>query len=849
MPVEFIGMIGTKDQSETRLTAGPVIDRDYVRRFARAHEDAGFDRVLIGYASSQPDGAQVAAYAAAHTERLGFLVAHRPGFVAPTLAARTFATLDQFTQGRIAVHIITGGSDAEQRRDGDYLSKDERYARTDEYLDIVQAGLDVRGAVQLRRQALPGRGLLLLASSHRSSRGSGCTSAARRRRPTGSAASTPTPSPCGASRSPRPSSRSTRSTRPPGTRAATDAPGISVSFRPILGPTEELAWERAHRILEATKENVAAFRAQWGAKTWGLGGSKPENVGSQRLLAAAAKGELHDRALWTPLAAATGAGGNSTALVGTPETVAQALLDYVDIGVTTLADPRLRPVRRRDRLRPLPAAAGPRGGRQARRRQGSSRMSSNKRQLKLGAVTCGTGGPGAHYQWLDPEIPVDASVNINWYIEQARLAEQAKFDLIFIVDSQFITADSPPHYLNRLEPLTLLSALAVTTRHLGLVATMTTSYNDPFNLARRLASLELISGGRSGWNVVTSGDAGAAANFSREEHFDYDTRYARGLEFVRVAQGLWDSYEEDAFPRDRASRTFLDPTRQHALNHTGRALPGGGPAQRVPVAAGPAGHLPGRRLRTGPGPGRHDRRGHLHPRGVDRAGPGVLHRHQDPRRSPRAATLTTSSSCPASASTSATPIKRPARSSARSSCPTRTSTRRWRSSAGRSPGTTSASTTWTPRSRRRRSSTPSAGSARTPSTSRSSPGTTTSRSARPCSSSPPQADPVRRITADGRGPDPALVRGPRPRRPQRPHRPPRPVAPLPQGGRPDPPGPRHRPHRVRIHHTARQPRPPHPREPLHQFPNRDDFDKDLKFSHPERSRHPPRRTPFLARIS
>jgi FMN-dependent oxidoreductase (nitrilotriacetate monooxygenase family) len=193
----------------------------------------------------------------------------------------------------------------------------------------------------------------------------------------------------------------------------------------------------------------------------------------------------------------------------------------------------------------------------------------NHRQLKLGAVTMGVGGPGHHYQWLDPEIPGDASVNIDWYIEQARLAEAAKFDLIFIVDSQFITADSPPHYLNRLEPMTLLAALAVSTRHLGLVATMTTSYNDPFNLARRLASLELISGGRSGWNVVTSGDAGAAGNFSRDEHYDYDTRYARGLEFVQVAQGLWDSYEQDAFPRDRRTRKFLDPDKQHALNHKG----------------------------------------------------------------------------------------------------------------------------------------------------------------------------------------------------------------------------------------------------------------------------------------
>ena len=204
-------------------------------------------------------------------------------------------------------------------------------------------------------------------------------------------------------------------------------------------------------------------------------------------------------------------------------------------------------------------------------------MTADRRQLKLGAVTMGAGGPGQHYLWLDEDIPGDASVNVNWYIEQARLAEAAKFDLIFIVDSQFITPDSPPHYLNRLEPMTLLSALAVSTTHLGLVATMTTSYNDPFNLARRLASLELISGGRSGWNVVTSGDAGAAANFSREEHFDYDTRYGRGLEFVRVAQGLWDSYEEDAFPRDRSTRTFLDPAKQHALNHKGEHFQVAGP--------------------------------------------------------------------------------------------------------------------------------------------------------------------------------------------------------------------------------------------------------------------------------
>ena len=335
MPVEFIGMIGTKDQSEIRNPVGPVIDRDYVRRFSRAHEDAGFDRVLIGYASTQPDGTQVAAYAAAHTERLGFLVAHRPGFVAPTLAARTFATLDQFAQGRIAVHVITGGSDAEQRHDGDYLAKDERYARTDEYLDIVKLAWTSGQRFSYQGRYYQVEDFVSYVKSEQQPRiklyFGGSSEAAYR--VGGKHADT-----FALWGEPLAETKQQIDSVHAAARDAgrEDLPGISVSFRPILGPTEELAWERAHRILATTKENVEAFRAQWGTKTWPLGGDKPENVGSQRLLAAAAKGELHDRALWTPLAAATGAGGNSTALVGTPDTVAQALLDYVDIGVTTL---------------------------------------------------------------------------------------------------------------------------------------------------------------------------------------------------------------------------------------------------------------------------------------------------------------------------------------------------------------------------------------------------------------------------------------------------------------------------------------------------------------------------------
>jgi FMN-dependent oxidoreductase (nitrilotriacetate monooxygenase family) len=151
------------------------------------------------------------------------------------------------------------------------------------------------------------------------------------------------------------------------------------------------------------------------------------------------------------------------------------------------------------------------------------------------------------------------------------------FDALFIVDSQFINATYPAHYLNRLEPLTLLSAVATHTKHLGLVGTASSTYNSPFNLARRFGSLDHISGGRAGWNVVTSFDTGTSRNYGLEEHLDYTTRYGRALESVRIAQGLWDSYEDDAFPADVESGIFLDPAKLHALNHAGEHFRVDGP--------------------------------------------------------------------------------------------------------------------------------------------------------------------------------------------------------------------------------------------------------------------------------
>ena len=200
---------------------------------------------------------------------------------------------------------------------------------------------------------------------------------------------------------------------------------------------------------------------------------------------------------------------------------------------------------------------------------------ANARQLKLGAVLVGVGND--QFGWRDPEVPGDASVDIGWFIENARLAEASKFDFVFLVDSPFITPDTTPHFLNRLEPLTLLSALAVSTSKIGLIATLTSSYWEPYNVARLFASLDNISKGRAGWNVVTTGLEGAARNYGREEHFDHAVRYRRAHEFVEVVRGLWDSYEDDAFPRNKETGVFLDKPKQHALNHKGEFFSVAGP--------------------------------------------------------------------------------------------------------------------------------------------------------------------------------------------------------------------------------------------------------------------------------
>ncbi|CAN7407817.1 LLM class flavin-dependent oxidoreductase [Paenibacillus sp. LjRoot56] len=197
------------------------------------------------------------------------------------------------------------------------------------------------------------------------------------------------------------------------------------------------------------------------------------------------------------------------------------------------------------------------------------------KKIKLGAMIHGVGG--GWEDWKHPDAITDASTNFQFYKHQAQTAEAGKFDFAFIADSVHITEKSSPHYLNRFEPLTILSALATVTKRIGLVATVTVSYSEPFTVARQFASLDLISKGRAGWNVVTSWLSGSANNYSKEEHPPHEKRYRIAQEHVDVVKGLWDSWEDDAFTRNKETGQFFDPAKLHTLNHKGEFFSVQGP--------------------------------------------------------------------------------------------------------------------------------------------------------------------------------------------------------------------------------------------------------------------------------
>ncbi|MFE6164828.1 LLM class flavin-dependent oxidoreductase [Streptomyces sp. NPDC056486] len=332
MPVEFLGIAATNEGSEVTARSGASFDKDYTLRLARAHEDHGWDRVLFAYGSGSPDPSPAAAYIAARTDRLQILVAHRPNVSYPTFAAKTFATLDHISDGRLAVHFITGGNDHEQQREGDFHTKDERYARTREAIQIIKKAwtshepFDHEGE-HYRFNDFVSDTFPVQQPHPRVSFG-GSSPAAY------AAGGAEADIYCLWGEPLAQTAEQIESVKAAAKAAArTDVPKIQVAFRPIIAPTEELAWEKAHATLariKARKAGGAPLSRRHPLKN-------PENSGSQRLLAAAASGERHDRALWTPTATETGGAGNSTALVGTPETVAQALLDYYDLGVEILS--------------------------------------------------------------------------------------------------------------------------------------------------------------------------------------------------------------------------------------------------------------------------------------------------------------------------------------------------------------------------------------------------------------------------------------------------------------------------------------------------------------------------------
>lgn len=198
----------------------------------------------------------------------------------------------------------------------------------------------------------------------------------------------------------------------------------------------------------------------------------------------------------------------------------------------------------------------------------------SERPIPFGLMLQGAGG---HMNaWKHASGPADASVNLGHYIDTALKAEAAGVAFAFVADGLYINEKSIPHFLNRFEPLTILSALATCTTRIGLAGTVSTSYSDPFTVARQLASLDLISGGRAGWNVVTTPLEGSALNYSRS-HPEHSLRYEIADEYLEVTQGLWDSWDDDAFPRDRESGRFFDRSKLHTLNHKGRFFQVAGP--------------------------------------------------------------------------------------------------------------------------------------------------------------------------------------------------------------------------------------------------------------------------------
>jgi alkanesulfonate monooxygenase len=332
MSIEIFGHLTHRDESEAHLSGGASIDPDYIERQAREHEFAGFDGVLVGGGGDGPDSLQIAAHAVAHTRKLNYLVAYRPGLISPTLAARAYATLDQISGGRIRLHAITGRDSDGQKKYGDPLQKSNRYERTREFIQILKKSWTERGGFDFAGKHFEIEGFAASIFPHQ-----------QPRIPIYFAGNSDEAFSVGASEAdgyalyaqPLDLLKEDIARIHSEAKAAgrVDFPQIIVLVRIIIGATDELAWDRAEGLradaIDQTK-SITPKLTRWVPARDG----RDASAGDRKQVEANKRGERHDKALWTGLSGLTER-GKSTALVGSPETIVSALLDYVDAGVST----------------------------------------------------------------------------------------------------------------------------------------------------------------------------------------------------------------------------------------------------------------------------------------------------------------------------------------------------------------------------------------------------------------------------------------------------------------------------------------------------------------------------------
>ncbi|ROV88721.1 hypothetical protein VPNG_10230 [Cytospora leucostoma] len=334
MPTEFISLTFPNASTELEPIPGAPADPDFITRYSRGLDDYDFNYTLIPYDSGGFDPFVIGAHILSITKKLSVVIALRPNTLYPTVAAKKLATLNHLGRGRVVVHFIAGGSDEEQAREGDFLDKNSRYERLEEYIRIIRRAWASNEVFDWEGKYYQFKGFqnrVQLIGGPRAIQVSVGGSSPEAYRVGGSLADI-----FGLWGEPLKETKEQidkiYAEAEKAGRAKDDRPRIWVTFRPIIAETEDLAWAKAHRTLDILKHNREKGQGKVPANA-----PPPQNVGSQRLLEIASRGEVQDRALWYPTVTATNARGASTALVGSYETVAESLLDYVDLGAELIS--------------------------------------------------------------------------------------------------------------------------------------------------------------------------------------------------------------------------------------------------------------------------------------------------------------------------------------------------------------------------------------------------------------------------------------------------------------------------------------------------------------------------------